>query len=75
MQHDEKARTALCKALGLACHDTLEALIADAVASGRLAGDETVRLSIEIGTARGDTGRFHAVTPVKASRVDASEAA
>ena len=74
MQHDEKARTDLCKAFGLACHDTLEALIAKAVASGRLAGDETVRLSIEIGEG-GTTRQFHAVTPVKASRVDASEAA
>ena len=74
MQHDEKARTDLCKALGLACHDTLESLIAEAVASGRLTGDETVRLSIEVGGA-GSTRQFHAVTPVKASRIDASEAA
>lgn len=75
MQHDEKARNALCKSLGLACHDTLQALLEEAVARGVLAGDETVRLSIEIGSGTGDTRQFHAVTPVKASPQSASQAA
>lgn len=66
MSHLEQLRNSLCKELGLACHDTLEHLVEEAVASGRLEGDAVVRLTIQIESpATSCEAGFHAVGPIR----------
>lgn len=76
MNHGNRPIVATCKALGLACHDTLENLLAEAVKAGRLNGDEVVRLSIEIASPDDKADAiFNAVTPMAEPADRGSEAA
>jgi hypothetical protein len=76
MSHRNTPRADLCKELGLACHDTLESQVKQAIQRGRLAGGEVVRISVEVASASGDQlAVFSSVGPIAPETADRDEAA